>query len=68
MAVPKRKTSKSKKGRRRSHHFVTASVFRNCPKCNSPIPSHTACPTCGTYKGRDVINVMKKVGKKHTHA
>jgi large subunit ribosomal protein L32 len=30
----------------------TASV---CPQCKSPKLPHRACPTCGTYKGREVV-------------
>lgn len=55
MAVPKKRTSSTKQGMRRSHHkLVTASLTR-CPKCQSLTPMHQACPTCGTYRGRTVI-------------
>ena len=34
-----------------------------CPKCKEPKPLHIACPTCGTYNGRQVINMKKKIDK-----
>jgi large subunit ribosomal protein L32 len=55
MAVPKRKTSKSRRDKRRTHKKVTAAVANECPECGEPKQSHRACPSCGTYKGRAVI-------------
>ena len=55
MAVPKRKTSKSRRDKRRTHIKVTAAVAHECPECGEPKQSHRACPSCGTYKGRAVI-------------
>ncbi|MGH3545272.1 MAG: 50S ribosomal protein L32 [Mycobacteriales bacterium] len=28
-----------------------------CSRCQAPKLSHTACPTCGYYNGRQVIDV-----------
>lgn len=36
----------------------------NCPRCHQMLPSHTVCANCGTYKGREVIDVMAKLEKK----
>ncbi len=55
MAVPKRKTSKSRKRKRRSHHGLEVKSLTLCPKCGSPMMPHRACPECGYYKGRQVI-------------
>ncbi|PIR45294.1 MAG: 50S ribosomal protein L32 [Candidatus Vogelbacteria bacterium CG10_big_fil_rev_8_21_14_0_10_51_16] len=49
---------------RRSHHALKAIGLGACPKCKTPIRSHTLCITCGTYNGRELINVLKKVEKK----
>ena len=59
MAVPKKKTSKSRKNMRRSHDFLTTQSISNCPACNAPKLPHRACPTCGTYKGKEVIDLSK---------
>ncbi|MDX2440771.1 MAG: 50S ribosomal protein L32 [Desulfobacterales bacterium] len=55
MPVPKRKTSKSKRDKRRTHQKVTAPNVAECPQCGEATLSHHACPSCGTYKGRSVI-------------
>jgi len=35
-----------------------------CKKCNEPVLAHTVCANCGTYKGREIIDVLKKLSKK----
>lgn len=57
MAVPKKKTSKSRKNMRRAHDFLTTQSVSTCPQCKSPKLPHRACPTCGTYKGKEVIDL-----------
>ncbi|PLX76252.1 MAG: 50S ribosomal protein L32 [Desulfuromonas sp.] len=54
MAVPKKKTSKSKRDMRRSHDSLTPAGMSVCPQCNELKPPHRACPECGTYKGKEV--------------
>lgn len=39
-----------------------------CSKCSKPVLSHTLCENCGTYKGREVINVFEKLNKKEKKA
>ena len=55
MAVPKRKKSKSKRDKRRTHQKVTVPNVASCPQCGEAKLPHHLCPTCGTYKGRTVI-------------
>ncbi|MCL4105708.1 UNVERIFIED_CONTAM: hypothetical protein GTU68_023775 [Idotea baltica] len=57
MAVPKRRTSKMKKRLRRSGQRWRAAKFKTCPECDSAVPSHQACPSCGYYAGRQVLVV-----------
>ncbi|WP_055479504.1 50S ribosomal protein L32 [Sphaerimonospora mesophila] len=55
MAVPKRKMSRSNTRHRRSQWKAAAVALVNCPQCHSPRRPHTACPTCGTYNRRQVV-------------
>lgn len=56
MAVPKRKTSKSKRDQRRTHKKLDAATVGTCPECGEPIQPHHACPSCGHYKGRSAVD------------
>lgn len=60
MAVPKRRTSKSKRNMRRSHHALTIPNLSPCPECGEMKRSHVVCPHCGMYKGRQVIEIKEK--------
>lgn len=55
MAVPKKKTSKSKRDMRRAHDALTAPGISICPQCKEPKQPHRACANCGSYKGREVV-------------
>jgi large subunit ribosomal protein L32 len=55
VAVPKRRTSRSKRNMRRANHDkVTAPNLAPCPNCGEPVVAHRACASCGHYKGRAV--------------
>jgi large subunit ribosomal protein L32 len=56
-ALPKHKLGKSRKGRRRSHHALRARNLVSCPKCHELRLPHQVCPSCGSYKGIDVIEI-----------
>lgn len=64
MATPKRRHTASRRDKRRMHYFIKPTSLVACKKCGEKIPSHTACPNCGTYKGKQVIDVFKKLDKK----
>ncbi|MEM6911023.1 MAG: 50S ribosomal protein L32 [Verrucomicrobiota bacterium] len=57
MAAPKRRTSKSKGRMRRGANRWRRPTFKSCPECGSTVPSHIACPSCGFYNGRQVLDV-----------
>lgn len=56
--------TKSHTQNRRSHHALSEPFFVKCSKCGEPKPPQKACFNCGTYKGREVVNVFKKLTKK----
>ncbi len=55
MAVPKRKTSRSRRGKRRAHQGLTPPNVVLCPRCKSPKLPHRVCPSCGYYKNKAFI-------------
>lgn len=56
MAVPKKKTSKSKRNQRRSHDSLTAFNWIEDPKSGEPVRPHHIDLKTGMYKGRQVID------------
>jgi large subunit ribosomal protein L32 len=54
MAVPKKKTSKARRDKRRAQHRIEAPRLSECPVCHQPKRPHRVCPTCKTYRGRDI--------------
>jgi large subunit ribosomal protein L32 len=57
MAVPKKRTSKQRKRKRRTHYKAEGVTVNSCPKCGDPKVPHRVCPTCGHYKGESVLDV-----------
>lgn len=58
MAVPKKKTSKSKSRSRRASAWRLAAPARSlCPRCGAAKRPHEVCGGCGWYKNRQVIDV-----------
>ena len=55
MAVPKHKTSKSRRDKRRTHKKAAAINLAKCSNCGETKEPHRVCPNCGTYRGREVI-------------
>jgi large subunit ribosomal protein L32 len=62
--LPKKKTSKSRQGRRRGHLSLGTPNLVVCPQCRSPRPSHQVCPVCGTYRRREVLNVTARAARR----
>ena len=55
MAVPKRKTSPSRRNMRRSHHALVAVQASECPNCGELRLSHHICGACGHYNNREIV-------------
>jgi large subunit ribosomal protein L32 len=70
MAVPKKRTSKARRDKRRAQHKAGKATINRCPQCHSPRLPHRVCPTCGTYAKRQVIDqriVDPTAGHTHDH-
>jgi len=57
MAVPKKKTSRSRRDKRRTHYKLKEPGLAPCPRCHEPKMPHRACPSCGFYRGREAVSV-----------
>lgn len=64
MGLPsKRRTNRSK--RERASHFALKKVpTGKCTKCGAPASPHRACAVCGTYRGRQAVNVEKRTNRR----
>lgn len=60
MAHPKRRHSHSRTHMRRAHDFLTSPALSVCPNCREMKQPHRACPHCGFYKGRQVVEVKRE--------
>lgn len=55
MAVPKSRTSKARRDRRRAHDALRPAARADCPQCHEPRLPHRVCRNCGFYGGRTVL-------------
>ena len=60
MPNPKRRHSKARRDRRRAHDSLTARSLSECSNCHERRMPHRACPHCGHYKDREVIEVAEE--------
>ncbi len=60
MPNPKRRHSQKRTATRRAHDFLSKHSLSECPNCHERKMPHRACPKCGTYKGREVLEVDDK--------
>lgn len=51
-------------GNRRSHHALKDAGFSTCTHCGATRKPHMVCASCGYYRGRKVLDLVKKVEKK----
>jgi large subunit ribosomal protein L32 len=58
--LPKKKVSASRRGQRRSHDRIKVPQLSTCPQCRNLKPTHRVCLVCGTYNGRQVLQVKVK--------
>lgn len=55
--LPKRKVSRSRRNRRRSHDHLSLNHLVECENCGEYHVSHQVCPACGSYNGETVIDI-----------
>jgi large subunit ribosomal protein L32 len=57
MPLPKRRHSRARGRKRRTHYKLAAPTRAVCPQCRESKLPHRVCPHCGYYKGREVLAV-----------
>lgn len=55
MAVPFRKTSKTRRDKRRTHFKLSVPGMVKCDNCAELKLAHHVCKSCGSYDGRDIV-------------
>jgi len=55
MPGPKSRVTRSRRGMRRAHNFAVPKTVITCSNCNSVVKPHHVCPSCGYYKGREIV-------------
>lgn len=64
MGLPSKKRTPRSKRERNAHSALKTVSTSNCEKCASPKLSHRACPGCGEYRGKKVVNVEKRADRR----
>jgi|TARA_B100001971_G_C18136046_1_gene507653 large subunit ribosomal protein L32 len=59
MAVPKKKTSKSKRNMRRSHHALSAGAYHEDKHTGELVRPHHVDLKTGMYRGKQIIEVSE---------
>ena len=57
MAVPKKRQSKQRQRKRRTHVKAEAPVTRSCPRCGDTKLPHRVCASCGYYRSVQRLEV-----------
>ena len=64
MPNPKRKFSNARRDKRRAtwRNSIAVPTLVKCnnPACDAVHMSHHVCPTCGTYNGRQVVDLRRR--------
>tara|TARA_B100000287_G_C20179941_1_gene601771 strand:+ start:42 stop:254 length:213 start_codon:yes stop_codon:yes gene_type:complete len=61
MAVPKRKTTPSRRGNRRSHHALSLANLVECSNCGELKLPHHICSSCGFYNKKEIVNKTEDI-------
>lgn len=60
MPVPRRRHSKQRRDKSRTHDKLHPIKLGGCANCGAPKHQHRICPACGYYKGRSYKTIVTK--------
>ncbi len=55
MGLPKRRTSRARKLKRRAQWKLRRPALSTCRQCGTPKLPHRVCSNCGAYAGREIV-------------
>ncbi len=61
MANPKRRHSKARRDKRRAHDALRPTGTSLCDNCGEVKLPHRVCPSCGYYRGREVVEIEENL-------
>jgi large subunit ribosomal protein L32 len=61
MPNPKRRHSKARRDKRRAHDALAVPGMSRYPNCQELKLPHRVCPSCGHYKGREILETNQEV-------
>jgi large subunit ribosomal protein L32 len=59
-ALPKQRVSRHRQGNRRRFIFLKEPALVECRNCREMKRPHHVCPSCGYYRGRQVIVIEER--------
>lgn len=65
--VVRMRVNRSKTGKRRSHHGIAGTRLSMC-SCGALRQSHRACPECGKYNDKIIIDVVARASREARRA
>ncbi len=66
--VVRMRHTKSQTKNRRSHHALASMSFTKCENCKALKRRHNVCAACGFYRGKKVLDLVKKIEKQQKKA
>ena len=64
MGLPAKQRTRTSRNDRRSHFALKPALMNDCESCGKKKRPHYACPSCGQYKGKSIVNVAKRLTRR----
>lgn len=63
MGLPSKRRTPRSKHERAAHFALSPRGMSRCTSCGAPTLPHTACPSCGMYRGKKAVPVAKRADR-----